>query len=66
MRLIINGESKHFEEALSVQSLIKELGIDSQVCAIARNSVVVKKEDWAHTQLQDNDRLECLQFMGGG
>ncbi|WP_104577870.1 sulfur carrier protein ThiS [Helicobacter felis] len=66
MHLIINGESKHFDEALSVQTLIETLGIDGRVCAIARNSVVVKKEDWAHTQLQDNDRLECLQFMGGG
>ncbi|WP_104695255.1 sulfur carrier protein ThiS [Helicobacter salomonis] len=66
MHLIINGQSRQFEQALNVQTLVEELGINEQVCAIARNSVVVKKEDWAHTQLQDNDRLECLQFMGGG
>ncbi|MFC3848110.1 sulfur carrier protein ThiS [Helicobacter baculiformis] len=66
MQVIINGQSRQFEGVLNIQSLIEQLGIDSRVCAVARNSVVVKKEDWAHTMLEDNDRLECLQFMGGG
>ncbi|WP_104749068.1 sulfur carrier protein ThiS [Helicobacter cynogastricus] len=66
MQIKINGEIRHFNQSLSVQKLIEELGIDARVCAVARNGMVVKKESWACTQLQENDHLECLQFMGGG
>lgn len=66
MQVFINGQAQELDRALDINALIQSLGIEKRVCAVALNEVVVKKEHWENTQLQENDRLECLQFMGGG
>lgn len=66
MKLIINGENKEFSESLSVEKILDHLGIESQVVAVALNSLVVKKQDWNSTFPKEGDKLEFLQFMGGG
>ncbi|TSA85978.1 sulfur carrier protein ThiS [Helicobacter mehlei] len=65
MQIFINGQAQEVI-ASNIDSLIQTLGIEKRVCAVALNERVVKKEEWGNTSLQENDRLECLQFMGGG
>ncbi|MDO7253390.1 sulfur carrier protein ThiS [Helicobacter cappadocius] len=66
MKLIINGENKEFSENLNIQQILDNLGIESKVVAVALNSLVIKKQDWGNTIPKENDKLEFLQFMGGG
>ncbi|AOO64919.1 sulfur carrier protein ThiS [Sulfurospirillum halorespirans] len=65
MQLIINGEKKE-SGAKSIQALLDELGIESKVMAAAVNMNVVKKELWESYELNENDKVEFLQFVGGG
>ncbi len=65
MQLMINGETKE-SRATTIQELIDELGIESKVMAAAVNMNVVKKEQWASHKLMENDKVEFLQFVGGG
>ena len=65
MKLIINGEAKE-SNARTIQELIDELEIESKVMASAVNMNVVKKEQWKSHQLLENDKVEFLQFVGGG
>jgi len=65
MKLIINGEEKN-TESKTVQNLLDELGINEKVMAAAVNMNVVKKENWATFELNENDKVEFLQFVGGG
>jgi len=65
MQLIINGEKKE-SGAKSIQALLDELGIESKVMAAAVNMNVVKKELWGSFELSENDKVEFLQFVGGG
>jgi len=65
MQLIINGEKKE-SGAKSIQALLDELGIESKVMAAAVNMNVVKKELWESYELVENDKVEFLQFVGGG
>lgn len=65
MQLIINGEVKE-SNAHTIQELIDELGIESKVMAAAINMNVVKKELWESHKLCANDKVEFLQFVGGG
>lgn len=65
MQLTINGETKE-SNAQTIQELIDELGIESKVMAAAVNMNVVKKELWVSYKLSENDRVEFLQFVGGG
>lgn len=65
MRLIVNGKEKQ-TEAKTIKDLLKELQIEDKVMASAVNMNVVKKENWETFELSDGDRVEFLQFVGGG
>ncbi len=65
MQLIINGEPKQ-TSSKTIQELLLELDIEDKVMAAAVNMDVVKKDVWGSFQLNENDRVEFLQFVGGG
>ena len=66
MLLTINGEAKTFEEGVSLQEIITSLKIEDKVMAAAVNMNIVKKDDWKNFIPKDNDKIELLQFVGGG
>lgn len=66
MKLFVNGESMEFENGKNIAEILEILGVESQIFAITLNAKLVKKEDYAHTILKDGDKIEMLQFMGGG
>ncbi|MEA3512986.1 MAG: sulfur carrier protein ThiS [Campylobacterota bacterium] len=66
MTLLINGEEKHIEDNKTLLQIIIDLDIENKVMASAVNMEIVKKEDWNSYIPKDNDKLELLQFVGGG
>ena len=66
INLIVNGEQKEFNENSTLQAVISELKIEDKVMAAAVNMEIVKKDQWNNHILRDNDKLELLQFVGGG
>ena len=66
MLLIINGEKKEFEEGTTLQKIITQLQIEDKVMAAAVNMEIVKKDDWENYKPVNDDKLELLQFVGGG
>ena len=66
MRLIVNGEEKNFENNSSLKEIIVNLQIEDKVMAAAVNMDVVKKDDWDNFIPKENDKIELLQFVGGG
>jgi sulfur carrier protein len=66
MKLIINGENKEFDTAISLQEIITNLQIEDKVMAAAVNMEVVKKDQWNSFVPNNEDKIELLQFVGGG
>jgi sulfur carrier protein len=66
MRLIVNGEEKVFDENMSLKQIIENLKIEDKVMAAAVNMEVIKKDEWDKFIPKENDKLELLQFVGGG
>jgi thiamine biosynthesis protein ThiS len=66
MELTINGEVKRFEPPLSVAGLLAALEIEPRKVAVERNLAIVPKSIWGATPLADGDRIEIVQFVGGG
>jgi len=66
MKIIVNGHEKEFEENLTLKKAIELLQIEDKVMASAVNMNIVKKENWETYVLQENDKLELLEFVGGG
>jgi sulfur carrier protein len=66
MILIINGENKEVKEGSTLQEIIRNLQIEDKVMAAAINMNIVKKDEWKNFQPEENDKLELLEFVGGG
>ena len=66
MTLIINDETKEFSDNFSLQNIITDLQIENKVMAAAVNMNIVKKDDWNSFVPKNDDKLELLQFVGGG
>lgn len=66
MRLTINGEERSFEGALDLAGLVQALGLDARKVAVERNLEIVPRSTYGRVLLSDGDRLEIVQFVGGG
>jgi thiazole synthase len=64
--LTINGEDRRLEAALSVRELLKALGLDPLKIAVERNLEIVPRSRYDEIAVADGDRLEIVQFIGGG
>ncbi len=64
--VIINGESRTLPAALTVEGLLKELGIEGRKVAVERNLEIVPKSAFSATHVAEGDRLEIVHFIGGG
>ena len=66
MTLIINGEKKEFHTNATLAEVLKELSLEGKVMAAAVNMDIVKQDKWTIHSLKDGDKLELLDFVGGG
>jgi thiamine biosynthesis protein ThiS len=66
VRVILNGEARAIEGALDVAGLLATLSLDARKVAVERNLAIVPRSAYAATSLQDGDRIEIVQFIGGG
>jgi len=65
MNLIINGATQA-SSAENLTTLIEQLGMKPDRVAVELNRQIVSRELWPQTVLHEGDRLEIVQFVGGG
>lgn len=66
MKLHLNGDPREYAAGLTLAALIEQLGMKSDRVAVELNLEIVPRERWTETRLDDGDRLEIVQFVGGG
>ena len=66
MEVVINGASREVPSQISLQELIRWLELKEDRVAVELNRQIIRRESWDGTRLQDHDRLEIVQFVGGG
>jgi thiamine biosynthesis protein ThiS len=66
MNLTINGQDRQFDSALTISSLLAQLGMKPDRVAVELNRELVPRDRWPLTQLSDSDKLEIVHFVGGG
>lgn len=65
MHIQVNGEPREVAAA-TVLALVEELGLDVRKVAVERNLAIVPRSLHATTALAEGDRIELVQFVGGG
>lgn len=65
MRIQVNGDTRE-TAARTILALVEELGLDIRKVAVERNLEIVPRTLHGETALADGDRIEVVQFVGGG
>lgn len=66
MRLKINGEAREFPGDLTLSALLEKLQLPSARVAVERNRALVHRDSYPSVRLEDGDKLEIVQLVGGG
>jgi len=66
IQLVVNGERRKFDKNTTVASLLEQLGTPLERVAVELNLRILDKQDYSSTILNDEDRLEIINFVGGG
>ena len=64
--MTINGERKEIAPNSTIKDILRQLGIEEKVMAVAVNMQIVKKEQWDRFRPKEGDKIEFLGFTGGG
>jgi len=64
--ITLNGEPYELEQPLTVTDLLARLAIDSRRVAVEHNLAILRRPLFADTLVHDGDRIEIVNFVGGG
>lgn len=62
----VNGDNQHLSPDSTLYDLISFLKLSDKVMAAAVNMQIVKKTEWSRYILKPADKVELLDFVGGG
>ena len=61
----LNGEPRQVSAA-TILALVEELSLDPRKVAVERNLEIVPRSLHGETALAEGDKIELVQFVGGG
>ncbi len=53
-------------DGVFVRDLVEKLGLKPERLAVEVNRKIVRKAEWGSTSLSDGDKVEIVNFVGGG
>lgn len=66
MTLTINGESRQFDQDLTLPALLEHLGLQGKPVVIEHNETALSPSDFTTCPLTTGDRLEIITIAAGG
>ena len=66
LHIQVNGEDRTVPDDATLASLVEALGLDPRKVAIERNLEIVPRSLHPTIPLTNGDRIEIVQFVGGG
>ncbi len=66
LQVVLNGKEESLEKSLSLLEFLASKGLSLETIIVEYNGDIIKKQEWPSIALQNKDRLEVLNFVGGG
>ena len=66
MKLTVSGELRDVEGPITVLGLVESFGLKPQKIAVERNLEIVPRSAYGEVALAEGDRIEIVNFVGGG
>ncbi|CAH2212366.1 sulfur carrier protein ThiS [Tepidibacter aestuarii] len=64
--MIVNGEKMSFNQDITVKDLILNLNLKPQTIVVEVNLNIIPKDQYESTIIHENDKVEIINFVGGG
>ena len=66
MVITLNGDRFEIDEPLTVTALLARLDIDPRRVAVEHNLLIVRRQRFPEVIVGEGDRVEIVNFVGGG
>ena len=64
--VIVNGEERLVADGRTIADLLAELRLGGRRIAVEMNRDIVPRAEYASRSISEGDRIEIVQFVGGG
>jgi thiamine biosynthesis protein ThiS len=64
--VIVNGEERLVADGRTIADLLAELRLGGRRIAVEMNRDIVPRTEYSSRSIRDGDRIEIVQFVGGG
>ena len=65
-KIQLNGKKVKIQRNLSIKDLIKKYRLKENKIAIELNGEILPKDHYKNKKVKNNDKIEIVQFIGGG
>ena len=65
-KIQLNGKKVKIQRNLSIKDLIKKYRLKENKIAIELNGMILPKDCYKNKKVKNNDKIEIVQFIGGG
>ena len=65
-KIQLNGKKLKIHTNLSVKDLLKKYRLNEDKIAIELNGTILPKQKYKKKKIKNNDKIEIVQFIGGG
>ena len=66
MEIVVNGQPRAVPPGFTARQLVEAMGLHGRRVAMEVNLAIVPRSAYAEHVLQDGDRIEIVQAVGGG
>lgn len=67
LKLKVNGKQNEIpKDVTSVADLLRFYQLDSRAVIVELNEKIIDRESYNDTKIKEGDRVELVQFVGGG
>ena len=66
LQILLNSEKEMLEKQITISEFLLAKGLNPETIIVEYNGKILKKQEWSDIELQDQDQLEVLNFVGGG
>jgi len=65
-KIQLNGKKLKIRMNLSIKDLLKKHRLSEEKIAIELNGTILPKHQYKKRKIKNNDKIEIVQFIGGG
>jgi len=66
VNILVNDESHHFSQPLTLLTLLDVLALNPAGSALAVNQVIIPRDNWPAHLLEDGDEILLFKAIAGG